>query len=91
MSFRIELQLDQNSESTKWIVTIRQDGKSLKRVERYGGPEICDALVRSAVEWLGRVHGYPAAHYWTRAFPDSSPEGVWEKRPIRPLFQDPTT
>ena len=64
MSIRIEVQLDQGSESMRFVATATLDGNRLHEVGQFGGLEARDKVVRKMAEWL-QGQGYPVPdHYW---------------------------
>ena len=68
MSVRIEVQMDHQSESMRYLATATLLGKRLHQVGQFGGPEARDKVVRKMAEWL-QAQGYPVPdHYWQQQF-----------------------
>ena len=68
MSIRIEVQLDHQSASMRYLATATLLGKRLHKIGEYGGPEAPDKVVRKMAEWL-QGQGYPVPdHYWQQQF-----------------------
>ena len=77
MSIRIEVQIDKESESMRYLATATLLGKRLHQVGEYGGLEARDKAVRKMAEWL-QAQGYPVLdHYWLKKF---SPKEQWRQR-----------
>ena len=69
MSIRIDVQMDHEGESTRYVATATLDGKRLHEVGKHGGPEVRDGLFREITAWLkGQGHQTPD-HYWNQQFP----------------------
>ena len=74
MSIRIEVQMDHQSESMRFVATATLHGKLLHEVGQYGGTEACDKVLRKMAEWR-QGQGYPLPdHYWLQQF---SPQDHW--------------
>ena len=79
MSIRIEVQQDHKKESLCYVARATLNGKKLHKVEKYGGPEVCDELVIEMAAWLkGQRHPVPD-HYWLQKF---TPKEQWVKQPF---------
>ena len=48
MSIRLDVQLDYESESTRYVASATLDGEFLHEVGKYGGPEVCGVVERSS-------------------------------------------
>ena len=74
MIIRVEVQLDHESASMRFIARVKQDGVRLHEIGKYGGLAVRDKLLREMAEWLeGR--GYPVPdQYWLQQF---TPEEQW--------------
>ena len=69
MSIRVDVQMDHESESMRYVATATLDGKRLHEVGEYGGLEACDEVFRKMAAWL-KGQGYPVPdHYWQQIFP----------------------
>ena len=74
MSIRIEVQLDHQSASMRYLATATLDGKHLHEVGQFGVPE---DVLRKMTEWL-QGQGYPLPdHYWLKTF---SPKEQWQQQ-----------
>ena len=77
MSIRIEVQLDHQSASMRYLATATLLGKRLHQVGQFGGPEVRHKVVRKMAEWL-QGQGYPLPdHYWLQQF---SPKEQWRQQ-----------
>ena len=64
MSIRIEVQMDHQSKSMRYLATATLHGKRLHQVGEYGGLEARDKVLRKMAEWLeGQQYPVPD-HYW---------------------------
>ena len=80
MSISIDIQLDDGSESMRFIATAMEDGKPIPHAAKFGGPEVCDELAKKTAEWL-EAHKYPVPdHYRFRQVTQEGQE-KWESRP----------
>ena len=71
MNIRIDIQMDHESSSVRYIATATLDRKRLHIIEKLGGLDFADELFRQMVEWL-KDQGHPAPnHYWQQQFPSS--------------------
>ena len=74
MSIRVDVQMDHESASMRFVATAKLDGKCLHKVEEYGGIEAREEVIRKMAEWLdGREYPRPD-HYHQQEF---SPEEQW--------------
>ena len=74
MSIRVEVQLDHESESLRFVARATLEGEPLHEVGKHGGTEVQDELLRKMAEWLeGRGHPVPD-HYWLQQF---TPKEQW--------------
>ena len=68
MSIRIDVQVDHESESLRYVATATLDGKRLHEVGEYGGPEVGDVVFKKMTAWL-KVEGYEVPDcYWKQKF-----------------------
>ena len=56
MSIRVDVQMDHESESTRYVATATLDGKRLHAVGEYGGAEVRDEVFRKMAAWLKSKH-----------------------------------
>ena len=69
MSIRVDVQMDHESESMRYVATATLDGKCVHEVREYGGPESSDKVFRTMAAWL-KDRGHPVPdHYWLQIFP----------------------
>ena len=77
MSIRVEVQMDQGSESMRFVATARLDGKRLHEIGKHGGLEAHDEVAKKMAEWL-ESQGHPVPdHYLSRQF---IPKEQWVER-----------
>ncbi len=69
MSIRVDVQMDLESASTRYVATATLDGKRLHKVGKYGGPEVRDEVFREMVAWLKGQESQAPDHYWLQTFP----------------------
>ena len=77
MSIRVEVQMDQGSESLRYVATAMLEGKRLHKIGKHGGLEARDEVARAMAEWL-KGQGYPMpGHYLSRKF---TPQERWAEQ-----------
>ncbi len=69
MSIRVDIQMDQGSESLGYLATATVEGNRLHEVAVYGGPEARDEAFREMVAWLKKRRYREPDHYWVKVFP----------------------
>ena len=52
MSIRVDVQMDHESESMRYVAAATLDGKRLHEVGEHGGPESRDEVFRKMAAWL---------------------------------------
>ena len=50
---RIYIFMDQGSESARYVAAAEHDGSEIRRIAKYGGPEVVEGLFKAMVSWLG--------------------------------------
>ena len=81
MSISVDIQMDDGSESMRFIATATLDGKRLHEIGKHGGLKERDEVAKKMAEWL-EAHEYPVPdHYRFRQFTQEGQE-KWESRPL---------
>lgn len=74
MSIRVEVRLDQESESSRYIATATMNGNRLYEVGANTGNR--DEVFRKLAGWLKRQGYYEPDHYWAQAFREGTARWV---------------
>lgn len=65
---RINIFMDQESESMRYVAQAERDGRELHRISRYGGDEAVEDVFQAMLEWLNARGCDLPDHYWMKQY-----------------------
>lgn len=66
---RINISMDQVSESMQYVAQAERDGREMHSISRYGGSEVVEDLFQAMIKWLSARGGDLPDHYWMKQYP----------------------